>query len=199
MTEAWIRSEGQRQLIALGCSLRTVAQAIGAASVQSIAVWKNGTSVPTDRFRAQLEAQFGIPIASWTQPPGVEPHPAPPQPLPSARPAPPPQPRTAAPNFKPLAAAAAPNTVDDCRRLLQSVRVAAAAAEPDNRLKCIDSEARLLALLQKLEASAELREDRYCYEHPAFLRACRTIAAALEPYPAAAQAVAQALNKLGVM
>jgi hypothetical protein len=90
--------------------------------------------------------------------------------------------------------------MEDCRHLIALVRAAAMQPHllPVERLKHVDAEARLLTLLQRLEVAQELREERYCYEHPAFLRAARAIAAALEPYPQAARAVNEVLTKLGV-
>jgi hypothetical protein len=66
---------------------------------------------------------------------------------------------------------------------------------PSERVKLSDSEARILALRGRLEAAAELSERRYIAGHPAWVKVKRAILAALEPHPAAASAVADAIAR----
>jgi len=87
-------------------------------------------------------------------------------------------------------------TVEDVRYLLVCIRhdlrfrdLTAAA-----RSKLRSDEARTIALVAKLEAAEELKEDRYVRNHPAFRAHCDRILAALKPYPDAACAVSEALT-----
>lgn len=178
-----VRSEGQRQLIAVPATLREIAENLGGAvSVQAVSAWRRGEKVPAAGPRAGLAAVYGIAPETWGY-------------LPVAAPAAgPPAPPQATPRAK--LTTSSPNSLADCHALLALIR----DARGDNMLpselgKTVDSEARVLALLARLEAQHELREDRYVREHPAWHRTRRVIIEALAPYPIAAKAVIDALRK----
>jgi hypothetical protein len=50
-------------------------------------------------------------------------------------------------------------------------------------------------LRARLEQANELAEDRYVRDHPAFRRFCNLVIEALEPHPAAAKAVQEAISR----
>lgn len=178
-----IRSEGQRQLCALPATLREIASRLGdAVSVQAVSCWRRGDKAPAAAYREALAREYGIPPEAWghmPQPP--EDTPAPPKPTQRAK-----------------LTATAPNSLEDCHQLLDLIRGDRDRGDllVTERLKLVDAEAKLLALLSRLEAQHELREDRYVRQHPAWQRARRTIVEALAPHPAAAKAVIDALRKI---
>jgi hypothetical protein len=91
-------------------------------------------------------------------------------------------------------------TLAECMELLAVIRRDRSAPNllPGERSKLIDAEARILKLRSDLEQRAELSEDRYVRDHPAWLRARNEIARVLVPHPAAARAVVEALERIGL-
>lgn len=173
-----VRTEGQRMLLCVTGSLEALAGEIGVKSRQSIADWKAGTKIPNPSARARIHAALGIPAHAWSVMPGTD--------------------LTGRPDLAaPVDAASSPSTLDDCLALLAVIRrdrmqPGLVAGE---RVKLADAEARILALRARLEQAAELSETRYVRDHPAWQRLHVLLVEALEPHPAAAQAVADAIAR----
>jgi transcriptional regulator with XRE-family HTH domain len=182
-------SEGQRQLIDAAGTYDELQRRVG-ASRQSLLDWRQGDRPPQLVARRRLLDALGIPIEAWDQP-WREPQPDAPDE--AAPPAPPPAP-------PPVPVTVGGTTIDQCLALLNVIRVDRVAPNllPSERVKLVDSEGKLLKLLAELQTRAELTEDRYVREHPAWIRARNAIADALKPHPAAAQAVASVLDRLGL-
>lgn len=178
-----IRSEGQRMLLHVMGSLEAIAAEVEARSPQSILSWRNGTTNPSPAARARMYAAFGIPTEAWDRRPHE---------LPIVPDAPPSE------TFDPDAPAA--STLDECRALLAVTKRARLAANvtTSEMVRLAAAEASLLKLRAELEQRAELSEDRYVREHPAWLKAKREISRVLMAYPEAARAVAEALMRLNV-
>lgn len=178
-----IRSEGQRLLLDIPGTLLAIARQLGSNAPQTVLNWREGTTRPGERMRAQLYAVFGIPPDAWTRKPtgGVRPVG---QVTPGA---------AGAPGGPP------PSTLDDVLLLLDLARFD--VAQPNlvaaERSRLLLATSRLLAQREQLERAAELAEDRYVREHPAWHRLRAAIVRALVPYPAAAKAVLDALAELG--
>jgi hypothetical protein len=177
-----IRTEGQRLFLKIGGTLTSIAQQISPhVSAQNVLDWRSGVR-PRTAQRAEIFAAFRIPVAAWSERPSVTEPNQPPQ-LP-----PPPEPEPGG------------TTLEDCMRLLRIVRADQAVPNilPTERVRLMDAETRILKFRADLEARAELSEDRYVREHPAWLRARNVISSTLKQYPEAARAVAEALERLGL-
>lgn len=170
-----LRSEGQRMLLHVSGSLKAIANAIGVKSPQTVLHWRNGRSVPSPEVRAQMQVALGIPIQAWSKRPAGDASDAP-----------------DAPDATPG------STLEECMELLQAIRRDRHQPNllPGERSKLVDAEARILKLRSDLEARAELAEDRYVREHPAWLQLRNEIADALKEYPEARAAVAEVLERL---
>lgn len=178
-----IKTEGQRMLIHVVGSLQAIAAECEVNAIQSIVNWRTGVTIPSQKYRAKMWAAFGIPVEAWDRPPHT---------LPVVPDAPPPA------TFDPDAPAA--STLDECRALLAVTKRARLSANvsTSEMVRLASAEASLLKLRAELEHRAELTEDRYVREHPAWLRAKREISRVLMQYPEAARAVAEALMRLNV-
>ena len=203
------RSEGQRLLIDAPGTYEELATRL-LCSKQSLLDWRKGTRVPSDAARRRMLDKLGIPFEAWSQP-WVAASTAVTAPItagdaPAAPPAPPPltlpvTARTPNPHsVGDMAPAIRGTTAEQCFALLAVIQTDRAAPNllPSERVKLIDSESKVLKLLSEVQARAELSEDRYVREHPAWIRVRNAIAEALKPHPAAAQAVAAALDRLGI-
>jgi transcriptional regulator with XRE-family HTH domain len=171
-----LRSEGQRMLLHVSGSLLAIAKAVGVKSPQTVLHWRNGRSIPSPELRAQMQVTLGIPIQAWTKRPAGEQQ----------------QQADAASEELPQ------TSLHECLELLTVIRRDRNQPNllPGERSKLIDAEARILKLRSDLEQRAELAEDRYVREHPAFLRVRNEIARVLLAFPEAARAVADALERL---
>lgn len=175
-----MRSEGQRMLLYVTGSAHAIAAEVSVRSAQSIVDWRSGKRMPSVEARARMQDAFGIPIEAWSQAPSNgEAAAAAPAPL-------------ADPN------APIPSSLEACLSLLSQIQRDRVTPNllPAERVKLADAEARILKLRADLERSAEFSEDRYVRDHPAWLRVRREIAHALEPFPEAARAVADALERM---
>jgi len=174
-----LRSEGQRMLLHVSGSLAAIAEAIGTKSPASVLKWRNGDQTPGAPARAQMQAALGIPMDAWNKLPATHDE----------------QVALAMIEEQPPLA-----TMAECLELLSVIRRDRSAPNllPGERSKLIDAEARILKLRADLEQRAELSEDRYVREHPAWLRARNEIARVLVQHPAAAVAVADALERMGL-
>jgi len=176
------KSEGQRQLLEQEGSEIQIAKKLGTGKA-IIGHWRRGRRLPADGMRHRLELAFGIPPRAWDVAPG--------EPLPVVAP----------PELPAALEPAGPPCVDDdplmiARQQLQEVRV---ALQDENltstaAAKLRDTAAKLLALVSRLELARELQEDRVVRHHPKWKRVKAAIVKALEPYPEAAAAVAEALE-----
>lgn len=170
-----LRSEGQRMLLHVSGSLLAIGQAVGVKSPQTVLKWRNGVSVPGPEVRAQMQVALGIPIQAWLRRPTEQ----------QAD-----EPQT---EEQPVQ-----SSLDECLDLLTVIRKDRNTPNllPGERSKLVDAEARILKLRSDLELRAELSEDRYVREHPAWLRIRNELARVLAPFPDAARAVADALERL---
>jgi len=175
------RTEGQRRLIAAPGSLAAVALAIGCSKAQA-GYWRAGQKIPSPPSRAKLLAVYGIPPSAWDIAPGAA------IPLESDAEVEEIEADDADPGDTLAQTDAA---IASVRRALHRSGLTDAA-----RSKKEDTHAKLLALKARLERDRELVEDRVVRDHPAWLRIKNAICAALEPWPDAAQAVAEALREL---
>jgi len=161
-------------LLCVQGTLSAIARELGIRSVNSVSEWRQGHKLPSVEVRYRMQEAFGIPAAAWTLAPGstVE-LTAPEAPKPAAR----------------------ATTLDDCLGLWDALDRARhqpglAATE---RVRLADAAAKVLALRARLEAAAELSEDRYVFSHPAWRRLKKLVLDALEPFPAAGLAVRKAI------
>lgn len=174
-----IRSEGQRMLLHVTGSLAAIAREISPkTSPQSVLEWRNGQRTPSATVRPLVYAALGIPPDAWDKRPAGSPEPEP-EPDPGAH---------------------RGTTLDDCLTLLALIKRDRNKPDllPGERVKLVNAEAQVLKLRADLEARAELSEDRYVREHPAWLRARNVISAALKDHPEAARAVATALERMAL-
>lgn len=194
-----IRTEGQRLLLTVPGTLLGIAHEIAPhVSAQNVLDWRNNGVRPRARQRALIFARYGIPVETWDQRPRLsEPIDPPANEFNRVQlaPAPPPP---AEPLPEPVIEST--TALEDCMRLLAIIRRdrALPGIIPTERAKLVDAEAKLLKLRAELEGRAELSEDRYVREHPAWLRARSVISNTLKQYPEAARAVAEALERLGL-
>lgn len=174
-TAPMLRSEGQRMLLHVSGSLLAIGKAVGVKSPQTVLKWRNGASVPGPEVRAQMQVALGIPIQAWLR-------------RPAEVQADEPQVDEVLPQ----------SSLDECMELLVVIRRDRNQPNllPGERSKLVDAEARILKLRSDLELRAELSEDRYVREHPAWLRIRNELARALVPFPDAARAVADALERI---
>jgi hypothetical protein len=166
-------------LLHVSGSLAAIAAAVGAKSPASVLKWRNGEAIPAPAARAQMQVGLGIPIDAWNKLPATH------------------EEQVALAMLEPQAPI---GTMQECLELLSVIRRDRSAPNllPGERSKLIDAEARILKLRADLEQRAELSEDRYVREHPAWLRVRNEIALALVQHPAAARAVADMLERLGL-
>lgn len=178
------RTEGQRLLAEVPGSLARIARDLGVKSKQSILDWKSGNRVPTLAMRRKMFDAYGIPLRAW----GVEPTAAKPQAKAEVAPE--------VDNEETVTK----TTLEHCVALLGVISKdrQQQGLLANERVKLADAEARILALRHRLESESQLSEDRFVREHPAWLRLKRTIVDALVPFPAAAQAVAEAIRRSGM-
>jgi len=180
-----VRSEGQRLLLAVKATLTEIQNACG-ASRQTVIDWRFGRATPNPAGRAALWNAYEIPAPSWGRlPAGLVP-----------------------PDAAPLAAAAptnghaaaAPSSLDETAQLLGQIRRQLEATDilPSDRVRITDSYTRTLALQHRLQREADLTEDRIIREHPTWVRIRAELARVLARYPAIADEVCTALDKLGV-
>lgn len=182
-----MRTEGQRLLRLVPGSLSEIAAAVRCKSKQSVLDWRNGRQVPGSRMRATLWAVYRIPPETWGRMPQAS----------NGK-----NGSSSATGLRAPAKASgvAPSTLQDCLALLEVIRTARNQADllPAERVKLADTEARILALRHRLEKEAELLEDRIVREHPTWQRLKRVLGKVLAAHPAAAKAVGDALQEMGM-
>lgn len=170
-----LRTEGQRMLLYVEGSLIAIAKAIDVKSPQTILRWRNGDVIPRVNERAAMQVTFGIPIEAWSKRPAGD----------ATQPD---EPADALPS----------SSMAHTDELLQVIRKERSTPHllPSEKTKLISAEAGLLKLRADFEQRAELSEDRYVREHPAWLRIRNELARVLAAFPEAARAVAEALERL---
>jgi transcriptional regulator with XRE-family HTH domain len=178
-----VRSEGQRMFTLVEGTVAAIGRELGVRSFNSICDWRSGRKMPSVEARAKIQSAFGIPALAWSVKPGAV--------LPDGT-------TDASTAPEPLATTSSPSTLADCLALLAVLRRdrVQVGLAPSDRVRLSDAEARVLALRARLEQAQELAEDRYVYEHPAWRRLKRAIVDALEPHPAAALAVRDAIARV---
>jgi len=167
------KTEGQRELVELGGTEAEIAAKLGCGAAV-VGHWRRGRRVPGEAHRHKLELLFGIPRRAWDVAPGA--------PLPSVAPE--------------SAAGSDGDTLEITKRQIDSILAALKdeALTDGAAAKLRDTLAKLLALRARLERDQEMAEDRAVREHPAWAALKAAILRALEPYPEAAAAVAEALE-----
>jgi len=180
-----VRSQGQAMLLQVTGSLAAIGLELS-ATAQSVHEWRIGRKKPSPAAATRIETAFGIPRRAWNVAPGAD------AALHSAA--------VAVTDVAAWEGVDEPpaSTLEHCRQLLSTIRRERMQAGllSSERVKLASAEAQILALQARLEQAAELSEDRYVREHPAYQRLRAALIAALVPHPAAAQAVAAALAKL---
>ena len=164
-----LRSEGQRLLLEQRDSLSTIGRAVGATK-QAVGLWRAGTNVPDDARRRALETHYGIPFAAWAGRLEVAPPPAP----------------------DPIAAQDdddEPSVMDDCVRLLRSLRRQLGREDltPRERVQLTEAFSRAVSQKARLERERELLEDRVIREHPKWRRLKAAMLEVLSKHTAAAR------------
>lgn len=179
MASVVIRSEGQRLLLEVPGTVTEIAAQLGMMDTGLVHMWCEGTTVPGPHKRTRLNVVYGIPPRSWRELPRHGPPPAQPTPAPAP-----------APN----------DTLAHCVELLTMLRNerTAPGTLARDRMKLAAAESKVLMMRHQLEQRAELLEDRYVREHPAFKRHVALIVAALRDHPVAAKAVLHALQTGGM-
>lgn len=176
-------SEGQRMFLAVQGSTRAIAKEVG-CNHQSIQNWLTGAKSPSQGWRKKLWKLYGVPERAWTIRPG------------GALDAPPAAELATEPT--PSDDTASPSTLDHCLELLREARHdrKQSGLLASERARIANTEAALLKLRSQLEGAAELSEARYVAQHPAWHQLRRTILRALEPYPLAVKAIAEAIKNM---
>ena len=175
-TPVSIRSEGQRLLIERGGSLEDIAVATG-CSRQAALFWRSGAKVPSDATRERLREAFDIPVTAWGVKPGGKP--------PAARESAPPLSGT-------------PTSLEDCLALHRVIRRARNGENltTAERVRLADTEARVLAIRHRLEAEAQLLEDRFVREHPGWQRLKAALTTAVAGCPRCSKLLLAELTRL---
>ena len=173
-----IKSEGQRQFLEVSGTEDELAEQIG-CSRAVIGHWRRGDRLPGMKARDKLKRLFGILPKMWDLEPGSE--------IPTD---------LAAKNLVGHELSEDDDTLDIAKRQLLEVREAlqAPGLADAARIKLLDTSAKLLALRSRLERERELQEDRIVREHPEWMRIKTVTIRALEPFPEAAAAIAEALS-----
>lgn len=175
-----IKSEGQRMFAEVPGTLTAIAEQVG-VSVQTISNWRTGVHIPPPRWRGPVYSAFGIPEIAWSRRPGGSLEPPPLE-----------------GEADELDASASSGTLAEMKAIARTLKRdrLQEGLLPAERSKLAAEETRTLKQIAKLEQVAELSEARYVLEHPAWVRLRKTIVKALEPYPLAAKAIAEAINAM---
>lgn len=183
-------TEGQRLLREESATTRTIAKRAG-VSAGLAAQWRTGEKLPAEAKRKKLESLFGIPAKSWDRRPTTSS---------STTPAPD---ASAAADASAIEAAMRAGTDLDTLELtnlaLASIRATLARGNLSEAAsaRTQDSLTKLLSLRARLERDQELLDDRIVRDHPQWARIKEAIRNAVEPFPDAARAIHEALEKLG--
>lgn len=201
-----LQNEGQRLLVLSGKSQAAIAQLCG-VTAPAVVRWRKGTGLPRPEQRATLFELLEIPIDAWLKPPNSVPDaivynasgdtsgtatagdrpdrkPYNGNPDDDIPPYPDPPEEDA-------------STLDHMKHLLACIR----HDEEHRKLtsssisKLRADKQRALTMIAKLEALAEMQEDRFVTQHPKWKRLRDVMLRALKPYPEAARAVANAIEE----
>lgn len=184
-----VRSEGQRLLLAVDATLDEIQNACG-ASRPSVVDWRFGRATPNTSSRAALWNAYEIPAPSWNQlPVGMRPANGHTAPAITPAPAPPTNGHTGP-----------PSSIDETAALLGQIRRQLEATDilPSDRARITDTYTKTLALQHRLQREVDMTEDRIIREHPTWQRIRAELARVLARYPAIADEVCAALDRLGV-
>lgn len=176
-----VRTEGQRLLLEVPGTLAAIGKKIGGVKTpQSVLNWRTGVSIPGPEARARIQAAFSIPVIAWAR-------------LPTNQLA-----EDSDDDADGGEETELPSSLGGVESLLRSIQRDRnqKGLLPGDRTKLVAAEARILKLRADLEMRAELSEDRYVREHPAWLRVRNELARVLGAFPEAARAVADALERM---
>lgn len=186
MKSATSRTAGSVALKRLGLTQQQIAERLGSKGHTTVLRWMDGSRRPGKPARAKLLAEFKIPLDAWDKPAGGAKKP----------------PKTKAP--APERPAAPTETATVRSRALKLGRMVdgllaevADDSTPAERAKVLDQAARTLAVLGKLTGESGDVTIPTILASPHWRRLEDTIIAALEPWPDAARAVADAIVAIG--
>lgn len=203
-----VRSEGQRLLLQVDATLKSIAASCG---VQHTAVidWRYGRCTPSPSARAQLYAAYEIPAPAWGQLPmgmrtdgdgvpvaaGSSVVPVEVAPVPAPVPAP-----VNGHGVHGVNGHGPPNSLTETSALLGQIRRQLERTDlmANDRARITDTYTKTLALQHRLQKEADLTEDRIIREHPSWQRIRLELARILARYPAVAGEVAEMLDRLGM-
>lgn len=191
------KTEGQRQLLTVYGSERTIAEKVGCSRAM-VGHWRRGFRFPSNEQKHKLELLFGIPRRAWDLEPGAEietivrrPDPEPKEEKPTEEA--PRDPSKLASRAKGSDTLTITNAqIEDILEALDDPNLTDSAQS-----KLRDTLSKALALRARLERDRELLEDRIIRDHPGWLKLKTNILKALESYPAAAKAVIEAIGGSG--
>lgn len=185
------RSEGQRLLRERPETHAAIGAAIGATK-QAVCNWRNGDRVPDEKWRRKLYAAFDIPADAWGRLLAVDGIERKPKRVDDE------ESDGDESEQESEEQEQEPSIMDDCDRLLKSIRKQ--LARPDllarEHLQLSESFSRALQMKHRLERERETSEDRTIREHPKWRALKSAIIAALVPHPEAARAVEEAINRI---
>ncbi|HYG67928.1 MAG TPA: hypothetical protein VD838_09720 [Anaeromyxobacteraceae bacterium] len=183
---AQLRSEGQRLLLALDDSLATVAKVACVGSRTTVKRWRDGSRQPESEQRRHLKRAYGIPLEAWDCAPAKE-------------------------DAKELdgdevdqggalAAEVPASSAAHFLELMQEVRAARTGTNlaPLERLRAIEREGSLRTQYERARGADLAIEERIVREHPHWHRFEEVVLKALAPWPDAARAVVEAIEKAGI-
>lgn len=175
------RTEGQRQLLALGTSGAELARQLE-VSKQTVSCWRSGEKLPGLPTRSALELACGIPVIAWEQAPAGQPEPPPTTPT---------QPDAAGP------ISTRAEAIETYRSLSERKRQLPADTAEGERNKLDSLILSALTLLSRMDEREESSMERFL-KSAEWRRMRGVFVTALVPHPEAAKAVAEALTALGI-
>lgn len=163
-------------LLEIEGTLAEIGDQIG-VSPQTIMHWRAGDRPVPPKWRGPVYSAFGIPEIAWVRRPGGSLEP----------------PELA--DEGELESSTEAGTLAEMKAIARTLKRDRLqdGLLPAERSKLAAEETRVLKQIAKLEAAAELSEARYVTDHPAWVRLKKAIVKALEPHPAAAKAVIDAI------
>jgi transcriptional regulator with XRE-family HTH domain len=200
-----LQNEGQRLLVLSGLSLHNLAKACEVTSA-AVVKWRKGTGLPRPMQRAKLFELYEIPIDSWLQPPNSQSDAI----VYNASGATPEIDRPDRERYTGKEAVEIPPYPDapheDATTLEHMKHLLACIRHDKEHLKLTQAatsklradEQRALTLIARLEAQAEMQEDRFVRSHPEWKRLRDIILRALKPYPDASRAVLEAIEEQSI-
>lgn len=172
------RSRGAFELARTGLTQQQIGERIG-CSQEQVSYWLTGARRPGAANRAELALAFGIEPKAWDETPEPPPHVKPSEPGAEDKTV-----RARAERFQRM--------LDDILAKIESDE----KATPHEKAKVIKDASAALAVLGRITGEAQEIGEQRILRLPAWRRIEDAMAAALDPYPKAARAVAEALEEL---